>query len=93
MATTEDRHFAGRMKYDCYAVTVHVGTGINGGHYYAYVQDDSSPDPTDWFRCNDENVDRVKIGAGPGVSGDMTEQMYQSGNASAYMIFYRRQGT
>ncbi|KAL2260209.1 hypothetical protein VTK26DRAFT_5871 [Humicola hyalothermophila] len=88
-----DRHFAGRMRYDCYAVTVHVGQGINGGHYYSYVQDETSRDPTDWFRCNDEVVDRVKIGAAPGTPGDLTEAMYQSGNASAYMVYYRRQGT
>jgi ubiquitin carboxyl-terminal hydrolase 8 len=29
--TTDDRHFAGWMVYDSYAVTVHVGKGINGG--------------------------------------------------------------
>ncbi|KAK4105263.1 cysteine proteinase [Parathielavia hyrcaniae] len=90
-ATTDDRHFAGRMVYDCYAVTVHVGQGINGGHYYAYVQDETSRDPTHWFRCNDDVVDRVKIGTG--MPGDLTEAMYQSGNTSAYMVFYRRRGT
>ncbi|KAK4134972.1 cysteine proteinase [Trichocladium antarcticum] len=83
------RHFAGRMRYDCYAVTVHVGQGINGGHYYSYVQDETSGDKTDWFRCNDEVVERVKIGG----HGDLTEAMYQSGSASAYMVYYRRQGT
>ncbi|KAK3295143.1 uncharacterized protein B0H64DRAFT_139352 [Chaetomium fimeti] len=92
MATTDDRHFAGRMRYDCYAVTVHVGQGINGGHYYSYVQDELSKDPTDWFRCNDDVVDRVKIG-NAGQSGDVTEAMYQSGNTSAYMVYYRRRGT
>ncbi len=91
MATTEDRHFAGRMRYDCYAVTVHVGQGINGGHYYSYVQDETSKDPTDWFRCNDDVVERVKIGSGG--PGDLTETMYQSGNTSAYMVYYRRRGT
>ncbi|KAK3904775.1 hypothetical protein C8A05DRAFT_13377 [Staphylotrichum tortipilum] len=91
MATTDDRHFAGRMRYDCYAVTVHVGQGINGGHYYSYVQDETSKDPTDWFRCNDDVVDRVKIGSH--MPGDLTETMYQSGNTSAYMVYYRRRGT
>ncbi|KAL2143952.1 hypothetical protein VTI28DRAFT_9782 [Corynascus sepedonium] len=91
MATTDDRHFAGKMRYDCYAVTVHVGQGINGGHYYSYVQDETSKDPTDWFRCNDDVVDRVKIGSGQ--PGDLTETMYQNGNTSAYMVFYRRRGT
>jgi ubiquitin carboxyl-terminal hydrolase 8 len=91
MNMSNDRHFAGRMQYDCYAVTVHVGQGINGGHYFSYVQDETSKDPTDWFRCNDHIVDRVKIGTNR--PGDMTEAMYQSGNASAYMVFYRRRGT
>ena len=96
MASTDDPHFAGRMRYDCYAVTVHVGQGINGGHYYSYVQDEQSRDPTDWFRCNDDVVDRVKIGTGGRANSglpDLTEEMYQSRNASAYMVFYRRQGT
>jgi ubiquitin carboxyl-terminal hydrolase 8 len=91
MATTDDRHFAGKMRYDCYAVTVHVGQGINGGHYYSYVQDETSKDPSDWFRCNDDVVDRVKIGSGQ--PGDLTETMYQNGNTSAYMVYYRRRGT
>jgi ubiquitin carboxyl-terminal hydrolase 8 len=92
MATTDDRHFAGKMKYDCYAVTVHDGQGINGGHYYSYVQDETSKDPTDWFKANDAVVSRVKIGS-VGQPGDETETMYQSGSASAYMVYYRRRGT
>ncbi|KAK3303557.1 uncharacterized protein B0T15DRAFT_486930 [Chaetomium strumarium] len=91
MDMSDDRHFAGRMRYDCYAVTVHVGQGINGGHYFSYVQDETSKDPTDWFRCNDHIVDRVKIGSNR--PDDVTETMYQSGNTSAYMVFYRRRGT
>ncbi|KAK3402008.1 hypothetical protein B0T20DRAFT_450912 [Sordaria brevicollis] len=97
MATTDDPHYAGRMKYDCYAVTVHVGQGINGGHYYTYVQDEQSKDPTDWFKCNDDVVERVKIGSGGSVTSngipDLTEVMYANGNTSAYMVYYRRQGT
>ncbi|CCC13045.1 unnamed protein product [Sordaria macrospora k-hell] len=105
MATTDDPHYAGRMKYDCYAVTVHVGQGINGGHYYTYVQDEQSKDPTDWFKCNDDVVERVKIGSVSGSGGingngsnggnipDLTEVMYANGNTSAYMVYYRRQGT
>lgn len=91
MASTKDAHFAGQMLYDCYAVTVHVGQGINGGHYIAYVQDDQSRDPSDWWRCNDEVVEKVKIGTS--LSGDLTETMFQNGNSSAYMVFYRRQET
>ncbi|KAK3939081.1 hypothetical protein QBC46DRAFT_263966 [Diplogelasinospora grovesii] len=87
----KDAHFVGGMRYDCYAVTVHTGQGINGGHYYAYVQDELSKDPTDWFKCNDDSVTRVKIGTGR--DGDVaTEHMYQHGPASAYMVYYRRQG-
>ncbi|KAJ4306041.1 ubiquitin-specific protease doa4 [Collariella sp. IMI 366227] len=73
LSTTDDRHFAGRMRYDCYAVTVHVGQGINGGHYYTYVQDETSKDPTDWWKCNDDLVERVKVGGGG--HGDVTEGM------------------
>ncbi|KAK3316087.1 hypothetical protein B0H66DRAFT_499182 [Apodospora peruviana] len=92
MSSTDDGHFAGRMRYDCYAVTVHQGQSINGGHYYSYVQDEQSRDPTDWFKCNDQQVESVKIGSSS-VSGDYTEHMYQNGNTSAYMVYYRRQGT
>lgn len=87
---TDDRHFAGRMLYDCYAVTVHIGTQISSGHYISYVQDDQSKDPSDWWMCDDEHVERVKIGSG---RNDDTNAMYRSGSASAYMVYYRRQGT
>lgn len=91
MTSTDDIHFAGRMIYDCYAVTVHQGTELRSGHYYSYVQDDQSRDPTDWFKCNDTHVERVKIGSSR--SDDVTERMYKEGTATAYQIFYKRQGT
>lgn len=87
---TGDRHYAGRMLYDCYAVTVHIGSEISSGHYISYVQDDQSKDPSDWWKCDDEHVERVKIGSG---ARDGTEAMYRNGSASAYMVYYRRQGT
>jgi ubiquitin carboxyl-terminal hydrolase 8 len=88
---TPDRHYAGRMLYDCYAVTVHLGADITGGHYISYVQDEQSRDPSDWWKCDDEWVERVKIGSG--APGDGKEAMYRSKAASAYMVYYRRQGT
>ncbi|KAK3381315.1 hypothetical protein B0H63DRAFT_475346 [Podospora didyma] len=91
MLQTQDHHFAGRMMYDCYAVTIHKGREMSSGHYYSFVQDDQSKDPTDWFCVNDTHVARVKIDSG--LSADMTEKMYKDDNASAYMVFYKRQGT
>jgi ubiquitin carboxyl-terminal hydrolase 8 len=90
-ATPDDHHFGGQMLYDCYAVTVHMGKGINGGHYYSYVRDDQARDPSDWFLCNDESVTRVRIGSNR--PGDRTETMYQDGNTCAYMVYYQRQGS
>jgi len=88
---TNDPHFVGPMRYDCYAVTVHQGGGIGSGHYFTYVENDQSRDPTDWYRCNDTRVDPVKIGSR--LPDDQTEIMYADGNTSAYMVYYRRQGT
>ncbi|KAL2264652.1 hypothetical protein VTJ83DRAFT_7162 [Remersonia thermophila] len=102
-SSVPSHHVTPPFIYDCYAVTVHAGQGINGGHYIAYVQDDTSPDPADWFRCNDSVVSRVRVtggggggGGGVGASdarGDVTEEMYGKGGAVAYMVFYRRRGT
>jgi ubiquitin carboxyl-terminal hydrolase 8 len=89
MKQTNDHHFAGRMRYDLYAVTVHQGSSVSSGHYFAYVRDDLSRDPTDWWKCNDTRVDRVKIGSSS--PDDQTETMYKDGNATAYMLYYRRQ--
>ncbi|KAM7216149.1 ubiquitin carboxyl-terminal hydrolase 8 [Rhypophila decipiens] len=91
MKETNDIHFAGPQIYDCYAVTVHQGTELRSGHYYSYVQDDLSRDPTDWFKCNDTQVERVRIGSTS--SHDVTERMYKEGTATAYQIFYKRRGT
>ncbi|KAL1840316.1 hypothetical protein VTJ49DRAFT_569 [Mycothermus thermophilus] len=97
-AETQSHHVTPPFIYDCYAVTVHAGQGINGGHYIAYVQDDTSPDPADWYRCNDSVVSRVRVGGGGGGGGqsdrgDVTEEVYGKGGAVAYMVFYRRRGT
>ncbi|KAK1832460.1 ubiquitin carboxyl-terminal hydrolase 8 [Podospora conica] len=84
---TNKHHYAGRMIYDCYAVTIHRGQTISSGHYFTYVQDEQSKDPGDWWKCDDEWVERVKIDGGPA-----TEAMYKEAAASAYMVYYRRRG-
>ncbi|KAK3682456.1 hypothetical protein B0T22DRAFT_284516 [Podospora appendiculata] len=92
MAQTKDQHFAGPMIYDCYAVIVHGGNRISGGHYWTFVQDDQSKDPTDWFKCNDTQVTRVKIG-GRESNPEMVQEMYGQGTTSAYILLYKRRGT
>ena len=47
-----------RSEYELQAVIVHVGEyGI--GHYYAYVRPDIDSD--EWYRFNDDNVDKVSF--------------------------------
>lgn len=84
----EDRHFRGPFKYDCYAVMCHIGSDLGSGHYIAYVNDETSADPTDWIKFNDSRVTRVKVGTGG--RGDELEKMYKDGNQQAYMVFYKR---
>lgn len=81
----------GPMIYDCYAVVIHVGDTLSSGHYYAYVQDEQSRDPTDWWNCNDHICTRVKIDSQNPTPE--TEKMYKDGTAHPYLLFYRRQGT
>jgi ubiquitin carboxyl-terminal hydrolase 8 len=87
----EDRHFKGPFLYDCYAVICHIGSDLSGGHYIAYVRDESSNDPTDWFKFDDSRVDKVKVGSTE--PRDELEKMYKSGNQQAYMVFYKRKDT
>lgn len=86
-----DGHFAGDMLYDLFAVTVHMGISVNSGHYYSYVKNDQSRDPTDWWKCNDSFVTPVKIGGQGNESS--TQRMFKDGQSTAYMLFYRRRGT
>ncbi|KAK3041587.1 hypothetical protein RJ639_000721 [Escallonia herrerae] len=44
------------LKYDLYAVVVHIGLSPNSGHYYCFIR--SSPDT--WYKFNDSEVKRVR---------------------------------
>ncbi|KAH7514420.1 hypothetical protein FEM48_Zijuj11G0087800 [Ziziphus jujuba var. spinosa] len=44
------------LKYDLYAVVVHVGFSSTSGHYFCFVR--SSPDA--WYRLDDSKVTRVR---------------------------------
>ncbi|KAH0723881.1 hypothetical protein KY290_005327 [Solanum tuberosum] len=40
------------MKYDLYAVIVHLGFSISSGHYYSFIR----CNPNEWYKFNDEHV-------------------------------------
>lgn len=44
----------GSMLYSLDAFAVHVGSGIQGGHYVAYILTAGQ-----WYRCSDQNISRV----------------------------------
>ncbi|CAL5355762.1 unnamed protein product [Camellia sinensis] len=44
------------LKYDLYAIVVHIGFSSTSGHYYSFVR--SAPDA--WFRLDDSKVVRVR---------------------------------
>lgn len=43
-------------KYHLYAVLVHVGKHLNGGHYYTYIRDFNE---NQWYKFNDMEVKKV----------------------------------
>ena len=54
--TPESLRASGGMRYQLYAVLVHEGRSMHGGHYYAYVQ----PASGGWYRCDDSRVAQVR---------------------------------
>lgn len=86
--------------YDLIGVTVHTGTA-DGGHYYSFIRDRTSPNKDKWFLFNDAEVkpfDPNQIAA-ECFGGEMTSKTYDSvtdkfmdfsfeKTNSAYMLFY-----
>ncbi|KAL0117751.1 hypothetical protein PUN28_008863 [Cardiocondyla obscurior] len=95
-AEKEDEHY----QYDLIGVTVHTGTA-DGGHYYSFIRDRTSPNKDKWFLFNDAEVkpfDPNQIAA-ECFGGEMTSKTYDSvtdkfmdfsfeKTNSAYMLFY-----
>ncbi|KAK1132977.1 hypothetical protein K0M31_014343 [Melipona bicolor] len=93
---TEMEHY----QYDLIGVTVHTGTA-DGGHYYSFIRDRTSPNKDKWFLFNDAEVkpfDPNQIAA-ECFGGEMTSKTYDSvtdkfmdfsfeKTNSAYMLFY-----
>ncbi|XP_050445730.1 ubiquitin carboxyl-terminal hydrolase 34 isoform X1 [Cataglyphis hispanica] len=87
-------------QYDLIGVTVHTGTA-DGGHYYSFIRDRTSPNKDKWFLFNDAEVkpfDPNQIAA-ECFGGEMTSKTYDSvtdkfmdfsfeKTNSAYMLFY-----
>lgn len=85
----EDRAFSGPFRYECYAVIVHAGRSIDGGHYYSYVRDSSTHDQYAWYCCNDSKVTKVRIGSRE--PADIQDKVFRSGtDAVPYLAFFRR---
>jgi ubiquitin carboxyl-terminal hydrolase 34 len=96
MDAGKDEH----CQYDLIGVTVHTGTA-DGGHYYSFIRDRTSPNKDKWFLFNDAEVkpfDPNQIAA-ECFGGEMTSKTYDSvtdkfmdfsfeKSNSAYMLFY-----
>ncbi|KAK3998311.1 hypothetical protein QBC44DRAFT_228546 [Cladorrhinum sp. PSN332] len=94
-ANSVDHHFAGNLTYDVYAVTVHIGSSANSGHYITYVRQFESPNPHDWLKLNDSTIERVRVGSpAPRPPNDVTDELHSArgNNSGAYMIYLRRRG-
>ncbi|PKK47082.1 hypothetical protein CI102_11757 [Trichoderma harzianum] len=86
---SSDRAFSGPFKYQCYAVIVHSGSKTDNGHYYAYVRDSSTHDQYAWYRCEDSQVTKVRIGTNDAT--DYKENVFRSGRDTVpYLAFFRR---
>lgn len=81
-----DHHFQGPFIYDAYAVVLHAG-GLRSGHYWSYVRDEYSSDPTQWHKFNDEIVTPCNI-----RTPDDAKKLYKDGAGTAYIVFYQRRG-
>lgn len=47
--------FNEKYEYDLIGVTVHTGTA-DGGHYYSFIRDRTTPNKDKWFLFNDAEV-------------------------------------
>ncbi|XP_046627893.1 ubiquitin carboxyl-terminal hydrolase 34 [Neodiprion virginianus] len=96
----DDKEATEHHQYDLIGVTVHTGTA-DGGHYYSFIRDRTSPNKNKWFLFNDAEVkpfDPNQIAA-ECFGGEMTSKTYDSvtdkfmdfsfeKTNSAYMLFY-----
>ncbi|XP_034239169.1 ubiquitin carboxyl-terminal hydrolase puf isoform X4 [Thrips palmi] len=99
---SENEEFRERYDYDLIGVTVHTGTA-DGGHYYSFIRDRTTPNKDKWFFFNDAEVkpfDPNQL-ASECFGGEMTSKTYDSvtdkfmdfsfeKTNSAYMLFYER---
>lgn len=45
------------LRYELYAVIVHVGTDMDSGHYYTYAKNNTN----EWFKFNDSQISRTSF--------------------------------
>jgi hypothetical protein len=76
--------------YGLYAVVVHSGVTLNGGHYYTFGRSSAArdlhaadSDTAPWRKFDDRDVTATTF-------AELSNFLSKSGAASAYMLFYRR---
>lgn len=52
---SDSEDFNEKYEYDLIGVTVHTGTA-DGGHYYSFIRDRTTPNRDKWFFFNDAEV-------------------------------------
>jgi hypothetical protein len=80
------------IEYKLYGVVVHLGSTVSNGHYVAYLTHstnaewrvEGSGSNNEWWRCDDERVERVV--------GERPWEMKESATGTPYMGFYKRVG-
>mmetsp|Transcript_18267 Transcript_18267/g.27171 ORF Transcript_18267/g.27171 Transcript_18267/m.27171 type:complete len:993 (+) Transcript_18267:124-3102(+) len=78
-------------QYGLYAIVVHAGTKLDGGHYYTFARDSSAPtlhlkdDPENapWSRYDDKTITKT-------TWKELRSRLWASIDNSAYLLFYRR---
>lgn len=90
-STPEDHQLQLQNLYGLYAVVVHAGTKLDGGHYYTYARDPSSsrldeeddPENAPWCRYDDNHVTTT-------TWSTLKDHLWSSIDNSEYLLFYRR---
>lgn len=68
------------------SIVVHVGSGLQQGHYFSLVNNQSK-----WFRVDDEVSEEIDISDVYDYMGNPDEENPMNSTTCAYLLFYIRQ--